>query len=37
MYNSQDSAAPSVLSVGGHKLSFEIPARGWATVSWQGS
>ena len=36
MYNSQSSAAQTVLSVGGHTVSFEIPARGWATVNWQG-
>jgi glucosylceramidase len=35
MYNSGSSPSQTTLSVGGHTLSFQIPARGWATVDWQ--
>ena len=37
MYNSGSSPADTTLSVGGELLSFQIPARGWATVNWQPS
>ncbi|WP_437573490.1 glycoside hydrolase family 30 protein [Sorangium sp. So ce887] len=34
MYNSGD-AKQAVVAVGGKKLQFELPARGWATVNWK--
>jgi glucosylceramidase len=36
MHNSGGQAQNTTLSVAGKMLQFEIPARGWATVNWQG-
>lgn len=36
MFNQSQQAADTTLSVAGATLQFTIPARGWATVNWQG-
>jgi glucosylceramidase len=36
LYNSGAQASDTVLSVGGTTVQFSIPARGWATVNWEG-
>lgn len=36
IHNNGGSAAQTTLAVGGTTLQFEVPARGWATVNWQG-
>jgi glucosylceramidase len=36
MFNEGTSASQATLSIDGTMLQFEIPARGWATVNWQG-
>lgn len=36
MHNSGQQAAMTTLAVSGTTLQFSIPARGWATVNWQG-
>jgi glucosylceramidase len=36
MYNQSQQAADTTMSVAGTTLQFSIPARGWATVNWQG-
>lgn len=35
IHNNGGGAAQTTLAVGGETLSFEVPARGWATVNWQ--
>jgi glucosylceramidase len=36
VHNGGGSAAQTTMSIGGTNVQFEIPARGWATVNWQG-
>lgn len=36
MYNSGGQAAQTTLSLDGTMVQFSLPARGWATVNWQG-
>jgi glucosylceramidase len=36
LYNSGGQPSDTTLAVGGTTVQFTIPARGWATVNWQG-
>lgn len=36
MFNEGQSPSQTTLSIDGTLVQFEIPARGWATVNWQG-
>lgn len=36
LHNAGNSASQQTLSVGGTMVQFQIPAKGWATVNWQG-
>ena len=36
LFNSGQQASNTTLAVAGTTLQFSIPARGWATVNWQG-
>jgi glucosylceramidase len=36
LYNSGGQDSPTTLAVGGTTVQFTIPARGWATVNWEG-
>jgi glucosylceramidase len=36
MFNEGQSASQTTLSIDGTMVQFELPARGWATVNWQG-
>jgi len=36
VHNSGSQPSTTTLAVGGTTFEFSVPARGWATVNWQG-